>query len=123
MYIQYMADMSVSVCVCMFSGNFIFILLLLFFFSFILPFVLACIWPFDLDYFLFSQLVRLIANLSVSPEVGPTISTDENIVSSLFTILGESWLNYIHTILMVPPNLLCLYWWGLLVSKEKKRDF
>ena len=36
------------------------------------------------------QVVRLIANLSVSPEVGPSIASDGDTVSSLLAILGQS---------------------------------
>ena len=35
-----------------------------------------------------SQLVRLVANLSVHPEVGPAISQDKDTVDHLFCILG-----------------------------------
>lgn len=42
--------------------------------------------------FFFSQLVRLIANLSVHAEVGPKIAGDQDTVHFLLMILGKPWL-------------------------------
>ena len=41
------------------------------------------------SHFLF-QLVRLVANLSIHPEVGPAVARDEDTVDYLLQILGES---------------------------------
>ena len=43
---------------------------------------------FALLYFLF-QLVRLVANLSIHSEVGPSVAKDEDTVDCLLQILGE----------------------------------
>ena len=40
------------------------------------------------SHFLF-QLVRLVANLSIHPEVGPAVARDEDTVDYLLQILGE----------------------------------
>ena len=39
-------------------------------------------------HFLF-QLVRLVANLSIHPEVGPAVAREEDTVDYLLQILGE----------------------------------
>ena len=36
------------------------------------------------------QLVRLVANLSIHPEVGPAVARDEDIVDYLLRIIGEA---------------------------------
>ena len=44
--------------------------------------------PVVVFYFLF-QLVRLVANLSIHPEVGPAVARDEDTVDCLLQIFGE----------------------------------
>lgn len=47
------------------------------------------------------QLVRLVANLSVHPEVGPKVAADEDVVNYLMMTLGRFCLA-IRAVLLTP---------------------